>query len=123
MQLEKKEQFILLVEDNCAVQEALVWALEYAGYITMTVQNGEEALNLLDKDPLPMAIFLDLMMPVLDGFEFREKKKISPRLKNIPTIITSAKTNLEQMEKMPYETFLPKPFELNDLFHALKKIL
>ena len=122
MQLEK-EQFILLVEDNRAVRDALVWALESAGYVTVTVQNGQEALNLLDKGPLPMVIFVDIMMPVLNGFEFREKKKISERIRNIPTIITSAKTNLETMEKMPYETFLSKPFELNDLFHTLKKVL
>ncbi|WP_412757539.1 response regulator [Legionella bozemanae] len=117
----KKEQFILLIEDNSAVSEALVWALEYAGYTTVTVRNGQEALNMLEKDPLPAIIFLDLMMPVLDGFEFRERKKASQRIRSIPTIITSAKTNLEKMEKMQNETFLSKPFNLNDMFHILKE--
>ncbi|KTD66983.1 MULTISPECIES: response regulator [Legionella] len=123
MSIEKQKQFILLIDDNSAVREALVWALEYAEYFTVAVQDGQEALNILEKDPLPVVIFLDLMMPVLDGFEFREKKKLCQRISNIPTIITSAKTNLEKMEKMPYETFLPKPFDLNELFHILKKIL
>ncbi|HHF7364635.1 TPA: PleD family two-component system response regulator, partial [Legionella anisa] len=100
MELDKKEQFILLIEDNNAVSEALVWALDYAGYMTVAVRDGQEALNMLEKDPLPAIIFLDLMMPVLDGFEFRERKKTSQRIRNIPTIITSAQTNLEKMEKM-----------------------
>ncbi|MCE0722898.1 MULTISPECIES: response regulator [Legionella] len=121
MELDKKEQFILLIEDNNAVSEALVWALDYAGYMTVTVRDGQEALNMLEKDPLPAIIFLDLMMPVLDGFEFRERKKTSQRIRNIPTIITSAKTNLEKMEKMPHETFLSKPFDLNDVFQILNK--
>lgn len=42
-------------------------------------------------------------------------------MRNIPTIITSAKTNLEKMEKMQNETFLSKPFDLNDMFHILKE--
>ncbi|HHT0593230.1 TPA: response regulator [Legionella anisa] len=121
MELDKKEQFILLIEDNNAVSEALVWALDYAGYMTVAVRDGQEALNMLEKDPLPVIIFLDLMMPVLDGFEFRERKKTSQRIRNIPTIITSAQTNLEKMEKMPHETFLSKPFDLNDVFHILKE--
>ncbi|AWN75735.1 response regulator [Legionella anisa] len=121
MELDKKEQFILLIEDNNAVSEALVWALDYAGYMTVAVRDGQEALNMLEKDPLPAIIFLDLMMPVLDGFEFRERKKTSQRIRNIPTIITSAQTNLEKMEKMPHETFLSKPFDLNDVFHILKE--
>lgn len=119
MTLEKKNQFILLVDDNNEVREALIWALEYAGYVTVGVKNGQEALNFLEKNSLPAVIFLDLMMPVLDGMEFREKKKLSLRIKNIPTIITSAKTNLEKMGKMPYEIFLSKPFDLNDLLQIL----
>lgn len=50
-----------------------------------------------------------------------EKEKTSQRIRNIPTIITSAQTNLEKMEKMPHETFLSKPFDLNDVFHILKE--
>lgn len=119
MTLEKKSPYILLVDDNNEVREAIIWALEYAGYVTVGVKNGQEALNFLEKNPLPAVIFLDLMMPVLDGMEFREKKKLSIRIKNITTIITSAKTNLEKMEKMPHEIFLSKPFDLNDLLRIL----
>ena len=121
MIFEKKKQLILLVEDNDSVREALAGALEYVGYLVVTARNGQEALTLLEKVPLPLIIFLDLMMPVLDGFEFREKKKLNPRLKNIPTIIASAKTNLEKIERMPNESFLSKPFELNDLLSLIKK--
>lgn len=119
MTLEKKSPYILLVDDNNEVREAIIWTLEYAGYVTVGVKNGQEALNFLEKNPLPAVIFLDLMMPVLDGMEFREKKKLSIRIKNITTIITSAKTNLEKMEKMPHEIFLSKPFDLNDLLRIL----
>ncbi|KTC93418.1 response regulator [Legionella cincinnatiensis] len=121
MLLEKNEKFILLIEDNNSVREALVWALEYAGYLVVTVRNGEEALSFLEKNPLPFVIFLDLMMPVLDGFEFREKKRANQQIKNIPTIIASAKTNLEKVEGMQYESFLSKPFELNDLLGLIRK--
>lgn len=121
MLLEKNEKFILLVEDNHSVREALIWALEYAGYLVVTVRNGEEALNFLKKDPLPFVIFLDLMMPVLDGFEFREKKQANQRIRNVPTIIASAKINLEKVEGMQYESFLSKPFELNDLLGLIRK--
>ncbi|VEB38957.1 two-component response regulator [Legionella sainthelensi] len=121
MLLEKNEKFILLIEDNHSVREALVWALEYAGYLVVTVRNGEEALHFLKKNPIPFVIFLDLMMPVLDGFEFREKKRANQQIKNIPTIIASAKTNLEKVEGMHYESFLSKPFELNDLLELVRK--
>ncbi|KTD63549.1 sigma 54-dependent response regulator [Legionella santicrucis] len=121
MLLEKNEKFILLIEDNNSVREALVWTLEYAGYLVATVRNGEEALSFLENNPLPFVIFLDLMMPVLDGFEFREKKRTNQQIKNIPTIIASAKTNLEKVERMQYESFLPKPFELNNLLELIRK--
>jgi CheY-like chemotaxis protein len=121
MMAEKKDPFILLVEDNCAIREALVWALEYSKYSVVTVRNGQEALSFLEHDVLPNVIFLDLMMPVLDGIEFRERKKTIKRIKDIPIIIASAKTNLEKIDKLPHESFMSKPFELNDLLGVIKK--
>jgi len=121
MIIKKKDSFILLIEDNKDVREALVWSLEYAGYRVVFAINGQEALNLLEKISLPFLIILDLTMPVLDGFQFREEKKLIPRIKNIPTIISSAKTNLEKIEKMPYESFLAKPFDLNKLLTIIKQ--
>jgi len=121
MILEQNQKFVLLVEDNNAIREALVWALEYSGYSVVTVRNGQEALTFLEDAPLPRVILLDLMMPVLDGIEFRERKKSIQRIKDIPIIIASAKTNLEKIERMPHESFMSKPFELNDLLSVIKK--
>lgn len=113
--------FILLVEDNIAIREALVWALEYSKYTVVTVRNGQEALNFLEQNALPKLIFLDLMMPVLDGMEFRERKKQISRIKDIPIIIASAKANLDTIEQLPHESFMSKPFELNDLLSTIKQ--
>lgn len=115
------EKFILLIEDNKAVREALTWALEYNGYRVVATKNGQEALMTLENDPLPAIIFLDLMMPILDGLAFREKQKSISRLRNIPTVISSAKSALENMNKMPHEIILPKPFDLNNVFDIIKK--
>lgn len=121
MNEEQHNPFILLVEDNNAIREALVWALEYFGYSVKTVHNGQEALTFLEQNTLPKVILLDLMMPVLDGIEFRKRKKSIQRIRELPIIIASAKTNLDKIERMPYESFMSKPFELNDLLATIKK--
>lgn len=121
METENLDPYILLIEDNSAIRDALVWVLEYERYKTITAQDGLMALKLLEHEPLPSLIFLDLMMPVLDGIKFRDQKKLSPKLRNIPTIITSGEPNLKDLKIMPHEALLPKPFDLDNFLNIIKK--
>jgi CheY-like chemotaxis protein len=111
---------ILLIEDNKSISDALSWALEYEGYKVITATNGKEALSILQDDPLPNLIFLDLMMPILDGFEFRKRQQEDPRLSQIPTVIISAK-NADAITPSSGELFLAKPFDLNKFYMILRK--
>jgi CheY-like chemotaxis protein len=113
--------YILIIEDNKAINEALTWALEIEGYNVKFLNDGEEALAYLNHNALPKMIFLDLMMPNFDGYEFRAAQKADPRLKTIPTIITSAKMNFQETLNAPSEIFLSKPFELEDFFTMVQK--
>lgn len=69
------KKYILLIEDNESIRKSLVWALEEEGYPIITASNGKHALNLLEKEPFPSLIILDLMMPEMDGWTFREQQK------------------------------------------------
>lgn len=110
------QKLILLVDDSKAIRSALVWILEEEGYCVSTAENGQIALEKLEQDPLPSLIILDLMMPVMDGVEFRTRQKETPRIQDIPVIFTSAKNNLEKhFEPLPNKMILPKPFDIDYL--------
>src|SRR5205085_12014163 len=82
---------VLVVEDDHDVREALVEALEASDYHPMAAANGSEALQRLrsGSEP-PCVILLDVMMPVMDGREFREEQRRDPALAEIPVVVLSA---------------------------------
>jgi CheY-like chemotaxis protein len=67
---------ILIVEDNPDTRETLADFLAFEGYAVRGAANGQEALTVLQKEPLPDLILLDLMMPVMDGCEFRRRARL-----------------------------------------------
>src|ERR1043166_6147962 len=79
---------ILVVEDDPDVREALVLLLEREGYAVTSVNNGQEALEQLRATPSAL-ILLDLMLPVMDGFEFRVHQLQDPALARVPVIVLS----------------------------------
>jgi CheY-like chemotaxis protein len=82
---------ILLVENDKDVREALAECLAHFDFSVLTARNGREALQLLKrKSHLPDAIVLDLIMPVMSGYEFYEEQRGDPNLKKIPVIVLSA---------------------------------
>ncbi len=105
---------ILLVEDDTAIRDALAEVLEGLGHSVRCAGNGAEALELLAGDELPDLIVLDLMMPVMDGFTFREASRRDPRLADIPVMVVSASdvTTLRGLPELGAAAVLPKPFEL-----------
>jgi CheY-like chemotaxis protein len=81
---------LLLVDDEDAIRESLGEALEDDGFEVVTAANGREALEILRNQPRPSAILLDLMMPVMDGWEFRREQLNDPSLRDIPVLVISA---------------------------------
>jgi CheY-like chemotaxis protein len=113
---------ILIVDDNNSIKESLTWVLEGKGYTVITAGNGKDALALLQrKQMLPNLILLDVMMPIMNGWQFLEEKRLNQRLKNIPTVISTDKTNLESQDFHPHEYFLPKPFDIEELISLIKE--
>jgi CheY-like chemotaxis protein len=81
---------VLVVDDDYAVLDAMKEILEDEGYEVSVAANGLEALKELAQAPRPGVILLDLMMPVMNGWEFREKQLEDEGLAAIPTIIVTA---------------------------------
>lgn len=78
---------ILVVDDNRAVREALVTLLEARGFDARGVSNGREALETLRAGFQACLILLDLTMPIMDGWKFRELQREDPRLAEIPVVV------------------------------------
>jgi CheY-like chemotaxis protein len=121
--MEATKKHLLLVEDDRDILEVLRDLLESEGYHVDCAQNGMQALELLSKlAVLPGLILLDLMMPVMDGFEFRQKQKEDPRFSKIPLIVMSADGQSEvRWEKSGIKGFLKKPLDLLGVLSTVEK--
>jgi signal transduction histidine kinase/DNA-binding response OmpR family regulator len=82
---------VLIVEDDPSAREATRRLLERLGLAVAEAGNGLEGLHWLDGHPAPALILLDLMMPVMDGFEFLEALQRRPNLGNVPVVVLTAK--------------------------------
>src|SRR5208283_5094195 len=81
---------ILLIEDDSDLADALAEILIMEGYRIVYASDGMAALALLAEDELPDLILLDLMMPKMSGWEFREAQLRDERLAHIPVVVLSA---------------------------------
>jgi CheY-like chemotaxis protein len=86
---------ILLAEDDQPLREAMKDLLHDAGYRVEAVANGRDALEWLQDSPHPpKLILLDLMMPIMDGWQFLDEQKKSPITAAIPVVVLSASANV-----------------------------
>jgi CheY-like chemotaxis protein len=115
---------ILVVDDDPDILEALSEILEAEGFEIRRARNGKEALERLEPDP-PQLILLDLMMPVMDGWEFAQRMKQKPAaISSIPLIVLSADRNVgNKATDIGAVGYLAKPFELNDLLEMVRRAL
>jgi CheY-like chemotaxis protein len=110
---------VLIVEDDLSIQKSLRLAIECEGYKVFTAGNGKEGLDLFPTIEKPCVILLDLMMPVMDGFEFLEMRKLNQPLSQVPVVIVSA--FLEKAKEVKADGYVKKPVQLDDLFVLIKK--
>jgi CheY-like chemotaxis protein len=112
---------ILVVDDDMDIRETLAQILEFEGFNVICASNGQEAIERL-KSVRPNLILLDLMMPVMDGYEFRIAQKARPEIAEIPVIVLSADGNVKQKAAAAdVQAFLRKPIELETLLAAIRQ--
>jgi CheY-like chemotaxis protein len=124
-----KHKTILLVDDDEDDQLIFKDAVKevYSGIDCLTASNGRDAYYQLEKSsPPPSLIFLDLNMPVMNGFEFLERVKKNDGLKNIPVVIyTTSDSPLDKKTTINAGAvlFFTKTADFKSLKHNLKEIL
>jgi serine phosphatase RsbU (regulator of sigma subunit) len=104
---------ILIVDDEPFNVDYLEQELEDSGFVLLTAGNGQDALETVRSESLDL-VLLDIMMPVMDGFEVLSRLKADRATRDIPVIIISANDDLQSVVKgitMGAEDHLPKPFE------------
>ena len=114
---------ILLVEDDPDLRGTTAAALEECGYNVVTAANGVEALELLRGSATVQLILLDLMMPRMNGFEFRERQLKDATLASIPVVVITAYGQmLDQSGPMARIPVLRKPLKLEDLERLVERL-
>jgi CheY-like chemotaxis protein len=105
---------VFIVEDDPDTREMLTSFLQLEGYQTESAPNGRAALDRLHAGAEASVILLDLMMPVMDGWQFRSKQTEDARLARIPTIVVSA-AGRERMAQIQADAYLAKPIDIDEL--------
>jgi len=103
---------ILIVDDEPLNIDYLEQELEDLGYETLSARNGHEALECVESQ-LPDMILLDIMMPIMDGFEVLRRLKAEEHWRDIPVVVISALSDIDNVAKgieLGAEDYLPKPF-------------
>jgi CheY-like chemotaxis protein len=112
------ERHVLVVDDDADIRETLADILAVAGFVVTLAANGREALDRLHEAAFDLVV-LDLMMPVMTGWEFREEQLRDPAVADVPVIVVSA---ARSPKPLPAAAFLPKPFDLDAILTLVERL-
>ena len=114
---------VLLVDDDEDMRASLAEALEEAGYGVLQAENGQRALEVMAAER-PHLVLLDLLMPVLNGWQFCQRKSEDPATAAIPVIAMSAAVSKDP--RSPYfidvHDSIAKPIDLGELLQKIAKV-
>jgi DNA-binding response OmpR family regulator len=114
---EKKKTRVLLVDDDDKILRFLALKLKLFGYDLITAANGSEGLSQL-KSGNPDVVVLDILMPVMDGFEMLQQLRT---FSTLPVIVLSAKAdNADRAMELGANDFLSKPFKPDELVDRIE---
>jgi CheY-like chemotaxis protein len=105
---------VLVAEDEPLIRALVTMAFEAEGYEVDTAADGAEALAKACEQP-PQAIVLDLMMPVMNGWDFLEAWQREPRSRAVPVVVISAGYYQQEQPPLEVQAHLTKPFDIDRL--------
>lgn len=113
---------ILLVEDDPDLRLLVREVLELEGYRVVAAANGREALEALRADVLPDLILLDLMMPEMDGYQFRLEQGSRWPWKSVPVVVMTADASaIRRLEQTGSRAHLQKPIDVDQLLGVVAR--
>jgi CheY-like chemotaxis protein len=113
---------VLLIDDDFAILDGVSDFLESEGFSVVPASNGLEALNRLRSGLRVDAIVLDVMMPMMDGWDFRAEQLADPSLRDTPVVVISASGFTRRTLQQQFSAYdvLLKPLELGGFLRALR---
>ena len=118
---------VLIVDDDPEMRGVTRRMLERSGYIVGEAINGEEGLTWLEANPAPAVVLLDLMMPIMDGFEFLERVRGSAIWRELPVIVVTAKaldaSDVETLQRLTQRVIEKGASTAVDLRSAIREII
>lgn len=117
-----KAKRILVIEDDLELQGLVCDALQQHGFIVDAADDGLDALVALRTGVMPDAILLDLMMPGMDGFEFRTRQMTDDTLSRIPVVVSSCVGEKTITKMRGVAAILRKPYRIEDLVSTLVQV-
>ncbi len=115
---------VLLVEDDPAVRRILALQLQTRGYAVRTANDGAEGFRALQEE-LPDCVVLDLMMPVMDGFELLKRIRSLARTANLPVLVlTASEDERHRLRSQQYyaDAYVNKPYELDRIVLTIDRL-
>lgn len=116
---------VLIIDDNDSNRELCRICLEAKNFLVHIAINGKQGLEAI-RQIKPDIVLLDIMMPVMNGFQVLEHLKADPSIQEIPVLVQSASTQTATVIKaleMGANDFLKKPFEVDELVIRVKKLI
>ncbi len=117
---------VLVVDDQADVRLIARLSLQAAGHDVLEAETGEEALEVLEDDPTPDAILLDIRMPGIDGWEVLRRLRRNPRLSKLPVVVFTAHVtirNAPEYSEIGRPFVLTKPFTRQELVDTIDEAM
>lgn len=111
---------VLVVDDEPDLRELYAVNLAEAGHEVVTATNGAEGLGVLERER-PDVVLVDLMMPVMDGYEFLRHLRKMPEHQRTPAIVVSAAATGGFSRRLGADAFVAKPFDADELVSVVER--
>lgn len=116
---------ILLIEDKTSLSDTLKTLLELHQYTVLLAENGEDGIRQA-RTNRPDLVISDIYMPLINGYELLDIFKKDSKLRNIPVLMLTAKTGIDEVNKAMKKGaagYVTKPFLFKNLHATIRKIL